>query len=320
MNKSSFELSVLVPNSKDGRYTAIREYGHNGFTYVEGRAGQKFAIRIKNNSAARILAITSIDGLSVLDGKAATPQSRGYIVPAYSAIEVEGWRTSLEDINDFVFDKKGKSYTEGVGNDATNCGVIAVMLFEEFQKPKPIREEHHHHHHHHHDHYPVNPWPRPVWPRRPYYEQPDIIWCATSQATGRTEDVGSVTFGSTGAMSGSAPNQASQSAQFSGTMMRCMNMVGEAEYTSDQKIGGATSNDSTPKAPSFNLGTAFGEHRKSKIGEENFKRGANLGTLEIYYTDADGLREVGIDVTKKMAVSAMPQAFQAGFCVAPITK
>jgi hypothetical protein len=304
MNRGSFELSVSIP--KDGRSTTIREFGHNGFTYVESREGQKFTLKIKNNSASRVLAVPSLDGLSTLDGEPATPHSRGYIIPAYTSVEIKGWRTSLEDINDFVFEKKesGKTYAEGTGNETTNCGVIAVKVFEEKQKPKPIVQ---HHHHHHHDYTPVRPgWP--YFPRRPYYEQPDIIWCSQSLAGG--EPIQSMNLGD------SAPNQAAQS----GEPMRCLsaNMVGSAELTSDQKIGGAYSAKALA-TPNFSMGTGFGAHQKDRVFEETFERGRELSTLEVFYTDAQALREIGIDVDKKVSVNAMPQAFQAGFCKAPVT-
>jgi hypothetical protein len=328
MNRGSFELSVSIP--KDGRSTTIREFGNNGYTYVESREGQKFTLKIRNNSARRVLAVPSIDGLSTLDGEIATPQSRGYIVPAYSSVEIKGWRTSLEDVNDFVFERKesGKTYAAGTNNDTANCGVIAVMIFGEKQKPQPAREEHHHHHHHH-EHYPWRTWYE-HYPYRPYPPYPEI-WCSTSLGGESAENIvlgdglhgnGPVPMfmASTGDVSGNSapsappPSQAGQSG-----MLRCMNMsaqVGSAEYTSDQKIGGSYSTKAAA-TPSFNMGTGFGAHQKDHVSEAQFERGDQLTVLSVYYTDAAALREIGIDVDKKVTINVMPQAFQSGFCKAP---
>jgi hypothetical protein len=96
--------------------TPLREFGHNGNTYIESRDGSRIHRSSSEITAHhRVLVVPSIDGLSVLEGTPATPQSRGYIVPAYSSVEIKGWRTSLEDINGFVFERKdsGKTYSGG---------------------------------------------------------------------------------------------------------------------------------------------------------------------------------------------------------------
>jgi hypothetical protein len=327
MNRGSFELSVSIP--KDGRSTTIREFGNNGYTYVESREGQKFTLKIRNNSARRVLAVPSIDGLSTLDGEVATPQSRGYIIPAYSSVEIKGWRTSLEDVNDFVFERKesGKTYAAGTNNDTANCGVIAVMIFGEKQKPKPQPTlEEHHHHHHHHDYYPWT-YPYPHRPWRAYPTYPDIVcWDSTNASLGGSvqADDGPITMfmASTDGMAGQTDQTGSPGDPGARPeTMRCMNMsaqVATPEYTSDQKIGGSYTTK-TAATPNFNMGTGFGAHQKDHVTEAEFERGSQLVVLSIYYTDAPALREIGIDVDKKVTINAMPQAFQSGFCKAPTT-
>lgn len=183
MNINSFEMAVAIP-SRNG-LTKIKEFGHGGNTYVESRDSQEFAIIFKNNSASRVLAIPSVDGLCTLDGESATEKSRGYVVPAYSSVEIKGWRTSLEDINAFVFAKKEGSYSEGVGHGTQNCGVIAIKVIAEKQPDilKSIfvnwpKTEHHHHH------YPMVP--------RPYWDYPDI-WCGPTDTIRCCADVGGST-------------------------------------------------------------------------------------------------------------------------------
>ena len=55
MKQNLFELSVTVPSSRGS--TKIPEYGHNGLTFVEGRKGQPYTIKLHNNSAHRVLAV-----------------------------------------------------------------------------------------------------------------------------------------------------------------------------------------------------------------------------------------------------------------------
>ncbi len=333
MNRGSFELSVAI--NRDGRATPLREFGHNGNTYVESRDGTKFTLKFKNNRAHRVLIVPSIDGLSVLEGTVATPQSRGYIVPAYSSVEIKGWRTSLEDINDFVFEKKesGKTYAEGTGNDTANCGVIGVKVFAEKEKPKPqiIREEHHHHHHH--DNWPwVDPTPpwRPPTPWKPYWHR-DILYgtsCGSLGASGPVGpsgppgEMGDITkcvdpntyTGKihTDALGGIAPDAPE--------MCCFMNSVAEPEFTSDQTLGLPKKGLISAQVPTFDMGTGMGAHQKDRVTEEFFERGKELEQMLIFYASAKSLGEIGIDVEKKVAVNVMPQAFAAGFCKAPVTR
>jgi hypothetical protein len=327
MNRGSFELSVAI--NRDGRATPLREFGHNGNTYIESRDGQKFTIKFKNNRAHRVLVVPSIDGLSVLEGTPATPTSRGYIVPAYSAVEIKGWRTSLDDINEFVFERKdsGKTYAEGTGNDTANCGVIGLKVFAEKEKPKTLAQivNEHHHHHHHHD-WPIIP--TPVWPRKyPWYDGP--YYCTTSGSSLGPEITKSVdpAGGLNTPYTGKVADSLGAFAPDSPDMCCFMNSVAEPEFTSDQTLGTTEKYEGTVKrglisaqVPQFDMGTAFGAHLKDKVTEELFERGADLETMLIYYASAKSLAEIGIDVEKKVAVNSMPQAFAAGFCKSPVTR
>lgn len=161
MRESAFELQVMV----SGR--PVREFGHQGQTYVEGRLGSAFTLKFRNNSSDRILAIPSVNGLSIVDGQPANADSRGYVVPGLSSVEFKGWRESLERSADFLFTTKDKDYAAQTHGDE-NIGVIGVKVVAE--KPKPVVYhvappiEHHHHHHHYPEKkvfYP-SPW-QPYW-------------------------------------------------------------------------------------------------------------------------------------------------------------
>ena len=152
MTSNQFEMSVCV----NGR--PIREYGHRGLTFVEGRKNQNYTIKFRNNSARRVLAVISVDGVSAVDGKPADNDSRGYIVPAYSSAEIKGWRTSKKETHKFVFDTKHRSNSAQQQGEDTNCGVVAAKVFDEkvtlAQLNNVLRlvtEKHHHYHHYHHD-------------------------------------------------------------------------------------------------------------------------------------------------------------------------
>ncbi len=133
MNRKNYEVIVLV-NGK-----SVKEYIHNGNTYIEGRKGTDFSLKIKNNSARRILAVTSIDGISVLTGDKASYNSNGYIVPAYSSIIIDGWRVSDNEVKKFFFTSADKSYAVRNEEDGNNVGVVGVAIFREKITPIVIR-------------------------------------------------------------------------------------------------------------------------------------------------------------------------------------
>jgi hypothetical protein len=293
MQKTQYELSVLV----NGR--PIKEYGHRGLTFVEGRKNQPYTIKFRNNSARRCLAVVSIDGIDVVDGKPATQESRGYIVPAYAAVEIKGWRTSTETVNDFVFTDKPEGYSTQTQGDDSNSGVIAVKVFDEILTLKEFTsilrtvEEHHHHHHH----YP----PTPSWPQNP------IIWCSS---TGDGIGAGSPVVGSLMSNSGEPTYSCSLGDQVkSSSVIPPETMKGSLELPKQEN-------------PDFNLGTGWGDPRQDRVDMVDFKRGMELCTMEVYYSDEAGLAKAGVEVDKKPAVQkpSLPKGFN-GFCTPPkVTK
>lgn len=110
-------------------------YAFKGRYYVQGTDNSRYIIRVTNPTPRRVEAVVSVDGLDVVDGEAGDLNKRGYIVPAYGEVRIEGFRTSLADVATFRFSSVDDSYAGRKGK-ARNVGVIAVALFEE-QAPPP---------------------------------------------------------------------------------------------------------------------------------------------------------------------------------------
>lgn len=110
----------------------IRIYRHNFKNYVEGRKGSEFSIKISNTSGNKILAIPSVDGISVLDGKEASSNSIGFVIRPYSNIVIPGWKLNSNEVAKFIFESKENSYAE-LNDDveSSNTGVIGVLFYEE---------------------------------------------------------------------------------------------------------------------------------------------------------------------------------------------
>lgn len=119
-----YELEVLV----DGQPAST--YSHRAETYLLGLEGQRYVLRVHNRSARRVEAVASVDGLDVIDGQTGHPRKRGYLVPAWGWVDIDGWRLSAQHVAAFRFAPVGASYA-GLTGRARNVGVIGVAVFPE---------------------------------------------------------------------------------------------------------------------------------------------------------------------------------------------
>jgi hypothetical protein len=117
----------------------LTTYGLKDRFYVEGAAGERYTIRVSNPTSRRVEAVVSVDGLDAVDGEPGDLRKRGYIVPPYGEVSIEGFRTSLDDVATFRFSSVGDSYAAQKGK-ARNVGVIAVAIFEE-SGPAPVEQQ-----------------------------------------------------------------------------------------------------------------------------------------------------------------------------------
>lgn len=314
MQNNQFELAVAIP--RDGRSVKIREYGRNNLTFVEGRRGQPYSIQFRNNSPNRVMAIISVDGVDVVDGKPATAESRGYVVEGYASAEIKGWRTSTSEVRQFYFEDKQGSYSAGTTGETTNCGIIEIKVFSEKQKPLPvytpptvIREEHHYHHH---DYYPY--WPY----HRPYYDPPPF-WCGSGDMAIKytCTSSGGDSLGQTGSLgpSGTEGLPGAQGINFmcnasslSDAAMKCASAPNEVK---------ATSLSAAPEAaPEFALGTGWGAAMTDCVNMTSFEKAYEVCSMAVYYTSTEALQKMGIVLDKEVTVPVLPRGF-GGFCSPP---
>lgn len=113
-------------------------FQHRGETLLLGRHGERYVLRIHNHSGRRVEAVVSIDGLDAIDGRTADyAHKRGYLVPAYGSVDVDGWRLSNREAAAFRFGSVANSYAGQTGR-ARNVGVIGVAIFpERYVPPRP---------------------------------------------------------------------------------------------------------------------------------------------------------------------------------------
>ncbi len=103
-------------------------YQHDGKYYVAGKPGNEYQIRVRNQMGSDFLAVTSVDGVNVLNGETAGLQQRGYIFNAGDSYDIMGWRKTNDRVASFYFTTLPDSYAARTGRP-DNVGVIGVALF-----------------------------------------------------------------------------------------------------------------------------------------------------------------------------------------------
>jgi hypothetical protein len=116
---------------------ALPSWRYRGASYVAGRPGDRYAVRLVNRSAARVLVVLSIDGVNAVSGETAAVGQTGYVLAPHASAEITGWRKSYAEAAAFYFTSLPDSYAARTDRPG-NVGVIGAAVFRELA-PTPIR-------------------------------------------------------------------------------------------------------------------------------------------------------------------------------------
>ena len=109
---------------------ALPRYPHGGRQYVAGHPGARYALRVRNLSATRVLVVLSVDGVNVVSGETADWNQTGYVLEPGRSYDITGWRKSSTQIAAFEFAALQDSYAALTGRPG-NVGVIGMAVFRE---------------------------------------------------------------------------------------------------------------------------------------------------------------------------------------------
>ncbi len=131
MYKKDYTFQVLVHG------TPVREHPHQGLVYIEGRTDSNFTLRVQNNTSERVLAVITVDGLSVMNGRQGSYDSGGYVIGPHSSVNIPGWRLDNDAVARFFFANYEQSYAAQMDRP-TNIGVIGCAIFREMTFSPPV--------------------------------------------------------------------------------------------------------------------------------------------------------------------------------------
>ena len=111
--------------------------------YLEARKGENYGIIITNRTPERVGVVIAVDGRNIITGKRSElrdPEMM-YIVNAYETARYDGWRTSNDEVHRFFFTDEADSYSARTFSDSSAMGVIAMAVYREKERPRPLLEE-----------------------------------------------------------------------------------------------------------------------------------------------------------------------------------
>jgi hypothetical protein len=248
-------------------------YAQRGELFALGREGQRYSVRIHNHTGRRIEAVVSVDGRDVLSGQAGDyKRQRGYIVPAYGSVVIDGFRQTLDSVAAFRFSAPGDSYSSRMGTPE-NVGVIGAAIFPEAPRPEVVQ-------------------PRAY--RTPSHPEPYLH--------GRGEGAGGGGLGSAGPRP-AAPARAEAKGR---------DRAGKPSASAPAHESEARSYADSPRDDTSNIGTEYGETTRSEVSEVAFKRARPSSperVLTIRYDDYQGLVARGILPRPAPRTAQGPRAF-----------
>lgn len=111
----------------------LPQYRYRDDTWVPGTPGHRYAVRLANRTAHRVLVVLSVDGINAVSGQTASLSQGGYVLEPFQTTEVAGWRKSMSDVAQFYFADLPDSYAARTGRPR-NIGVVGIAVFDEARR------------------------------------------------------------------------------------------------------------------------------------------------------------------------------------------
>lgn len=105
----------------------------SGRRYFQAFKGRHYALVVTNNTGKRIGVLIAVDGLNVVNGQRSRLASDEamYVLDPWERSVIRGWRSSLQNVRDFVFVDEERSYAQRTGQANGDLGWVRVLAFNE---------------------------------------------------------------------------------------------------------------------------------------------------------------------------------------------
>ena len=269
---------------------ALPVHYHRGEYWVAGVPGAKYSVQVRNRLSARVMAVTSVDGVNVLSGETAAVEQTGYVFAPWQSYQITGWRKSDSEVAAFEFSDAANSYAQRTGRPG-HVGVIGVALFRE-KAPE----------------YVPPPLPMPMHVPAPIQERGssdtrDFGDRLSSRERAPKEDALASPPGRTDQAPPSAPTSKSQLGE-SGTASSA------AQGARAQPVPEALLSQRQAEPAARKLGTAHGQREASYVQNVSFeRRSASPDELvRIRYDSRENLLAMGV-IAPRTLPAASPNPF-----------
>jgi len=119
------------------RGETLTTWRSRGSSWVAGRPGDRYSVRLTNRSSGRVLVVLSVDGVNAVSGENAAVGQTGYVLAPYQTADITGWRKSYSEAAAFYFTALPDSYAARTGRP-DNVGVIGAAVFRERVSEPPL--------------------------------------------------------------------------------------------------------------------------------------------------------------------------------------
>jgi hypothetical protein len=266
-----------------------------GAFYFAGEEGQPYAIRITNNTAARLEAVVSVDGRDVVTGALGDyRKQRGYIIDPFGSVVIDGFRQGLDQVAAFRFTGLAGSYSALQGTPQ-HVGVIGVAVFEErvsHKKPGALAAG------------PGEAFPASRTAGRDTRTHDEAR--AREEVTSNAPEPFAESGPADRRAPASAPHAGAEAQKSAAPSLAADDALGDG--------GGADPGFAPPPTPRNELGTEYGETKSSSVHEEDFKRKHKrkpVSVLSVFYDSARGLAARGVPIGGAFQQEALPTRFPA---------
>jgi hypothetical protein len=124
-------IKVEIIGDERGVLDLYQPSGNRDYQCLEARHGERYKIRVSNNSSQMVGLVISVDGRNIISGQKSYNSNNEsmYVIKPFQMSSFKGWRSSMQQVQRFYFTDKNDSYAGRLG-DYSQTGWIKIAVFK----------------------------------------------------------------------------------------------------------------------------------------------------------------------------------------------